>query len=86
MQIEFTKKFLKMARSLPQVEQILLSNKIEVFKVDQHDSKLKTHQLTGKLKSIYSFSLTYSKRVLFIIDSNKVIFMAVGSHDIYKHT
>lgn len=74
-----------MARSLPRVEQTLLSEKIEVFKVDPYNSKLRTHQLTGKLKSIHSFSLTYSKRVLFIIDKDKTIFIAVGSHDIYKH-
>jgi mRNA-degrading endonuclease YafQ of YafQ-DinJ toxin-antitoxin module len=70
-----------MVRSLPRSEQILLSEKIEFLKSDFHNQKLKTHQLTGKLKNIYSFSLTYSKRVLFIMDKDKIIFMTVGSHN-----
>ncbi len=85
MQIEYPKRFLKAVRNLPLTEQLLLSQRIEIFKNNPKDSRLKTHQLTGKLKNIYSFSLTYSKRVLFLVDKNKIIFLAVGSHDIYKH-
>ncbi len=85
MQIELTKHFLKIARNLPTNEQVLLSKKIEIFKNNPKNPSLKIHQLTGKLKNIHSFSLTYSKRVLFTIDKNIYIFMAVGSHDIYKY-
>lgn len=85
MEIEYPKSFLKAVRNLPLKEQLLLSQKIEIFKKNPQDSKLKTHQLTGKLKHIHSFSLTYSKRVLFFIDKNKYIFISVGSHDrIYR--
>lgn len=70
-----------MARALPRSEQILLSKKTQVFITNQSDPRLKTHQLTGKLKNIHSFSLTYSKRVLFTVEDNKTIFVAVGAHD-----
>lgn len=85
MQIKLTNHFQKVVRNLQRSDQILLSQKIEIFKNNPQDPRLKTHQLTGKLKNIYSFSLTYSKRVLFLVDNDKAIFIAVGSHDIYKH-
>ncbi|PIP85515.1 type II toxin-antitoxin system mRNA interferase toxin, RelE/StbE family [Candidatus Collierbacteria bacterium CG10_big_fil_rev_8_21_14_0_10_43_36] len=81
MEIEYPKRFLKAVRNLPLSEQLLLSQKIEIFKNNPQDPKLKTHQLTGKLKHIHSFSLTHSKRVLFVINDSKYIFIAVGSHD-----
>lgn len=81
MEIEYSEHFLKAVRNLPISEQRLLSQKTEVFKSNPQDPKLKNHQLTGKLKRIHSFSLTHSKRVLFITAGSKYIFIAVGSHD-----
>ena len=81
MQVEYSSKFIKMVQSLPRQEQVLLSKKIEIFRANPFGSNLKTHQLTGKLKDFYSFSLTFSKRVLFIKNNDKIIFIAVGSHD-----
>lgn len=81
MQVELTNHFQKMVRNLQRSEQILLSQKIKIFKNNPQDPRLKTHLLADKLKHIHSFSLTYSKRVLFLINKNKFIFIAVGSHD-----
>ena len=81
MEIEYPKRFLREVRNLPLNEQLLLSQKIEIFKKNPQDPKLRTHQLTGKLKQFFPFSLTYSKRVLFIGDKGKYIFIAVGSND-----
>ncbi len=81
MQIEYLRRFLKVVHKLPKSEQLLLTHKIEIFKKDPQNSKLRTHALTWKMKGVYSFSLTYSKQVLFTIDNNVYTFIAIGSHD-----
>jgi mRNA-degrading endonuclease YafQ of YafQ-DinJ toxin-antitoxin module len=81
MQIELTNHFLKMVCKLQKSEQVILSKKVGIFKNNPQDPRLRTHFLTGKLKNIQSFSLNYSKRVLFVVDKNKFIFIAVGTHD-----
>jgi len=43
--------------------------------------------LIGKLKGMLSFSLDYSKRVVFLyIEPNKVLFFDIGSHnEVYRN-
>ena len=78
--------FLKKAKRLSKEEKILLSDRIEIFRDNVNDSRLKIHPLTGKLKGLLSFSLNYSKRVTFVyLEKEKVLFIDVGSHDqVYK--
>lgn len=46
---------------------------------------LKTHKLTGRLKSYWSFSVDYHIRILFeFIDKDSVGFIDIGTHEIYK--
>jgi len=78
--------FLKKAKRLSKEEKVLLSDRIEIFRDNVNDSRLKIHPLTGKLKGLLSFSLNYSKRVTFVyLEKEKVLFIDVGSHDqVYK--
>ena len=46
---------------------------------------LKTHKLTGKLSSYWSFSVDYHLHILFeFIDKKTVGFIDLGTHEIYK--
>lgn len=82
MDIEFSSNFLKKAKKLPKREKELLSRKVELFREAPNDQRLRTHPLTGRLKGLYSFSLTYSKRVVFLYaGKNKTLFIDVGTHD-----
>lgn len=56
--------------------------KIEIFKNNPYDSRLRTHKLTGELKELYSFSIDYDNRIIFsFYSNNKIIFEDIGNHD-----
>jgi len=57
---------------------------LEIFVADPFDVKLKTHKLSGKLKGLFSFLITYSLRVVFYFTHDrpqKAIFVNIGDHD-----
>jgi mRNA-degrading endonuclease YafQ of YafQ-DinJ toxin-antitoxin module len=83
MEVEFSSHFLSHAKKLTIPEQRRLSERIEWFRKDHHDPRLKTHALTGKLKGMYAFSLTYGQRVtLLFVDDHTALFIDVGSHEL----
>jgi len=86
MRIDYSRAFLRKVDKLPLKEQKRLSERIEWFKNNSKDPRLKVHMLSGKMKGYFSFSLDYSKRTIFVwIESNTVLFVDVGSHeDVYK--
>lgn len=62
-----------------------ITKKIEKFLDNSFDPSLKTHKLTGKLASYWSFSIDYHLRILFeFIDEETVGFIDIGTHEIYK--
>lgn len=82
MEVELSSNFLKRARRLSIQEKRRLSERTEWFRKNPRDPRLKTHALTGKLKGLYSFSITFGKRVTYILIGNDTaIFTDVGSHD-----
>ncbi len=57
-------------------------NKLEQFTLNPFDASLKTHKLSGKLKTLWSFSVDYDERVLFYFtEDEKAVFVDIGSHD-----
>ncbi|MEI7720057.1 MAG: type II toxin-antitoxin system mRNA interferase toxin, RelE/StbE family [bacterium] len=59
--------------------------KIELFRQEQNHHQLRVHKLKGKLQSFYSFSITHEHRVVFSREKDgAVVFLAIGTHDIYK--
>jgi mRNA-degrading endonuclease YafQ of YafQ-DinJ toxin-antitoxin module len=83
--IHYLKKFFGSARKLSSDNLNLLYKKIEIFQINSNDPRLKTHKLQGRLSEKYSFSVNYTIRVVFqYINSNEVIFLEVGTHEVYK--
>lgn len=83
--IEYTNTFSKSYKKLPLKEKILAEKREEIFRQNAFGTRLKTHRLKGKLKNFWSFSITYSYRILFkLTTKNNVIFYDIGNHDIYQ--
>jgi addiction module RelE/StbE family toxin len=58
--------------------------RLELFIMDPFDPKLKTHKLSGKLKSLWSFSIENDVRVVFFFTEDKpkrAVFVDLGSHN-----
>ena len=84
-EIAFYPSFIKNFKKRTKNNRILLerfAEKLNIFKNDPFDPRLKTHKLTGELKDLYSFSIDYELRIIFCFyESNKVIFTDIGTHD-----
>ncbi len=84
-EVSFSSSFLKCYKKLikgnTEIENQFKS-KLEIFRNNPYDSRLKTHKLAGKLQHIWSFSVNLSFRVTFyFVESNKVIFQYIGTHN-----
>jgi len=83
-EILYSSRFAKSYQKIP----LSIKNKAvkleKVFKSNCFDKRLKTHKLAGKYKNYYSFSVSYSYRIVFEFYKNGVIFIDIGTHKIYK--
>ena len=60
------------------------AKKIVQFETDPFHPALKTHTLSGVLKGLWSFRITYEQRLVFdFIDESrtKVVLIDIGSHE-----
>ena len=59
-----------------------LWNAMALFQEDPFHSSLKTHKLTGKLKGLWAFAVSYDCRVVFsFLSQNEVLLIDIGAHD-----
>lgn len=85
LKIFYRPNFVRSYKKLPTSLQQEIKEKIELFTVNPNHLFLKTHKLKGKLKGLFSFSVNYQYRIVFLYKSEKeVSLLAVGDHDIYK--
>lgn len=83
--IKVSRKFEKDYRKLPAAIKDLAEKKEEIFRRNPFDPGLDTHKLHGKDKEAWSFSITRNYRIKFtFLDDNKVFFIEIDTHDIYK--
>lgn len=55
---------------------------VSLFSQHPFDPRLRTHKLTGKLKGLWAFSVTYDCRVIFsFLNKKTVLLMDIGGHD-----
>lgn len=84
-EIEYSKKFLKSLKKLPERIIDQAEEKERIFKDNFFHPILKTHKLSGKDKECWAFWINHSYRVKFIfLGGEKVLFLDIGTHDIYK--
>ena len=83
--IRYKPSFVREFKKLPIELQEEALERIDLFKDVENHKKLKVHKLKGRLEDFYSFSVTYSHRIVFSYESkDEVVFLAVGDHDVYK--
>jgi len=81
----FDRNFKKYKKKLTEKEKSKLRQKLEIFKQNPFDKKLKTHKLKGELKNYWGFWINYSDRILFrFLDNQTVFFINIGDHSIYQ--
>lgn len=82
MEIKLSSRFKKKAKKLSAKERKLLEEKLDMFVENPADPRLKVHQLAGRMKGRYAFSLTFGKRVVFLfVEPGTALMFDVGSHD-----
>ena len=85
MHVDYSNKFLKAAARLSAELIALADEKEALFKKDRFHPSLETHKLHGKDKETWAFSINRKYRIKFIfISNNHVLFVDVGTHDIYR--
>ena len=86
MKVDFTKAFNKQFEKLPKQRQIKARMTIDLFLQNVAAPSLRTHALKGEWLGFHSISAGSNLRLHFeIIDSNTILFVAVGSHSqLYK--
>ena len=86
MEILLTEEFVRLYKLLPAHIQKKAEKQERLFRQNPFHPSLHTEKLEPKGKQVWSFRIDRSYRVLFrFAESQKVIFLTVGSHDwIYK--
>ena len=54
---------------------------IDSLAEDAFAAKHKTHRLSGELKGLWSASINYHFRIVFVLTDESIIFVSIGSHD-----
>ena len=56
--------------------------RVEIFRNDPFDLRLRTHKLSGELREYWSFSIAYDLRIVFqFAGKNQAVFQDIGTHD-----
>lgn len=83
--ISYKPSFVREFKKLPIELQEEVLDKIALFKNVENHKKLRVHKLKGKLSKFYSFSVTYSHRIVFSYESKEeIVFLAIGDHSVYR--
>jgi mRNA-degrading endonuclease YafQ of YafQ-DinJ toxin-antitoxin module len=84
-QILYHPTFIKHLRRLRPLEQNRAIKTEQLFRLDPLHPSLRLHQLKGRLKGIWSISVTSSIRILFTrLPDGTIVFGTIGQHDIYR--
>lgn len=84
--VKYSLDFLKHLARLPQKVAKRARERELIFLEDAFDSRLRTHKLHGREKESWAFWIDYTYRIKFIfLNEGEVLFLDVGTHDIYKY-
>lgn len=83
-EIFYTSKFeIRFKKLSPEIQKQAIE-KEKLLRENCFHPRLHTHKLKG-YKDLWSFSINYSHRIVFeFLSNNSVLFIDVGTHEIYK--
>ena len=80
--IEYSSRFIRTFRKMSADLQDEIVEKVDLLKDLRNHKRLKVHKLSGKLRSVWSFSINYRIRATFAKPKKNVIVLeTVGTHD-----
>ena len=85
--IVYSSRFARSYKKLPTRVKRVAEKRERIFRRDPFDPRLKTHKLKGGLVGHWSFSITYSYRIVFRFASKdrKIVYWDdVGNHSVYR--
>jgi len=78
-------RFDKSYKKLPKRIKDKAKEKEKIFRENPFNPVLGTHKLLGKEKESWAFDIDYHYRIKFIfLSDEEVLFLDIGTHDIYK--
>jgi len=78
---KFEKNYRKRIRNNRKLD-FIFHKRVEQFLIDPNCKELGNHELTGRMKGLYSFRITGDIRCLYCwIDEETVLFLDIGSHN-----
>ena len=81
MQINYSKKFIKLLRKINPEIKDYLKEKILIFRINKFDPRINNHKLKGKFKKYRSINITGDYRAIFEeIAEDNVYFVSIGTH------
>ncbi len=83
--VGYTSQFLRQLKKLDLSLQDEVWHRVQMFKEDSRNARLKAHKLHGNLDGQLAFSVNYRYRIIFEFLSNgHAVLLAVDDHDMYK--
>lgn len=82
MDIQYSSRFKRSFKKLDRQLQTTAWEKLEIFRQDYNDPRLKTHKL--KSTGYYAFSVTYKIRIIFLIANQIIVLVNIDDHSIYQ--
>lgn len=77
----FKRAYKKVATANPELKP-KIAQALETFAGNPYRLSLRTHKLSGKLKGLWAFVVTYDCRVVFqFLDEKDVLLIDIGKHD-----
>lgn len=58
-----------------------INERLKLLQNNLQNPVLKTHHLTGRLKGLLSFSISYDYRIVFKLEDDTIYLLNIGSHD-----
>lgn len=84
MEFLYTRRFLRSLKKLSPALQEDVFLAIDRFKNKREHKTLRLHKLSGRMKKYHAFSVNFSYRIIIEIRKNKVFFLDIGDHNVYK--
>ena len=83
--IRYSKRFVKQLKKLPHDVQQRAIKQEQVFKRNPYHPSLRLHKLSGRLRQVWSISITMNYRIMFqVFENGDTLFVSIGTHAIYE--
>jgi len=84
MTIYYHPRFKEAYKFLPPLVKKKAEQKVDIFRKNPFDVRLRIHKLHGELAHLWSFSVDGKYRILLEFYKKDIVFLDIGDHGIYR--